>query len=178
MVISIRGSRSQTSADCCHCLLGKTALARVTRLQRPLCIDQSSRQKKRPPGGGLSVIWCWSAIPAPPRANRSLIRLADAALYSPTRSAAVPRAPSATTVVVIVMMMAMADINLECRGGDHATASYDANHTQNRSNLSYGSYDCSSFVEEITRNGRPELHSRNLNGCSGSREQTLVMHSF
>jgi hypothetical protein len=40
-----------------------------------------------------------------------------ATLNGPTRSATVP----ATAIVVIIVMMARADVDLECRGRDHAS---------------------------------------------------------
>src|SRR5690348_8708618 len=78
------------------------------------------------------------------------IGLTDAALHRPTRSAAVPCAPSA---VVIVIVMPRADVDLECRGRDYAGDTNCGDNAYRRSDLSKSSHDCSSLAsEEITRN--------------------------
>jgi hypothetical protein len=83
-----------------------------------------------------------------------------AALNGPTRSAAVP----ATAIVVIIVMMARADVDLESRGGDHAACGYCADHTESCSKLPYYSHFNLLAFGEITRNLGLQLHEWNLNG--------------
>jgi hypothetical protein len=115
----------------------------ITRAGKRFLLLRHKVKKRRPPK--RPPHWLKSVVALPPSIDvpRTIpIGLTNAALHRPTRSAAVPCAPSA---VVIVIVMARADVDLECRGRDYAGDTNCADNAYRHSNLSKSSHDCSSF---------------------------------
>jgi hypothetical protein len=99
---------------------------RKRRLPPPWSVEEQSiltaggkAKKEKAAEAASEMLHSVVALPPSIDVPRTIaIGLTDAALYGPTRSATVPCVPSA--VVIVIVMMARADVDLECRGRDCA----------------------------------------------------------